>query len=189
MTENNLIYKFNQIYRTAKYPYIAVLEEVEEMLTYGQVIKKEDGLYCVTTAGYSEDEAICHALVHILCRFGYYHYVGYLRGEAFYFSESKHDSVEINRFTPIEERRTDTRYSLEWETDELCQIAEYGNYMSCEEAVDRLNELDKRTYNMEYLLNKQNKILEPIINICKDYNIPITAIAETLEEYIERDNQ
>lgn len=87
---------FNTIYD--KYGFHDVLTEVEDRLTYGQVTQKEDGLYCITTAGFSDDESVVRILIGIASRFGYFHYVGYLRGGAYYFSEHKHDNnIEIIR--------------------------------------------------------------------------------------------
>ena len=87
---------FNDIYD--KYGFKGVIEEVSEMLAYGGVTKKDKGLYCISTAGFSEDEEICRSLTYILSKFGNKHYVGYLRGGAYYFSEIEHDlDIEIVR--------------------------------------------------------------------------------------------
>jgi hypothetical protein len=87
---------FNDTYEA--YGFYGVLEEVEDMLTYGKVKKKGEGLYCILTAGYSDDEEICRSLIYILSKFGNKHYVGYLRGGAYYFSEIEHDmDIEIIR--------------------------------------------------------------------------------------------
>ena len=93
MTENILIDIFNMIYD--KYGFYDVIKEVEDRLEYGSVMKI-NGLYRISTAGYSNDEDICHALTHILCRFSK-HYVGYIRGGAFYFCEDKYAEVEMVR--------------------------------------------------------------------------------------------
>lgn len=46
---------------------------------------------------------------------------------------------------------TDLRpFTLEWEDDETCQIARDGNYISCEEAVDILNELIEKVKRIKF---------------------------------------
>ena len=88
------IEEFNKIYK--EFGFKGIIEEVEDRLTYGKVTEKEPGLYQITTAGFSDDEFLVNDLTHILSMFGYNHYVGYLRGGAYYFSEEKHDdSIKI----------------------------------------------------------------------------------------------
>lgn len=89
MMDRKLIEIFNFIYD--EYGFYAVIDEVKDRLKYGMVTDTNDGLYRITTGGYSEDETILHSLIHLLSRFGHNHYVGYLRGGAFYFSTEKHD--------------------------------------------------------------------------------------------------
>ena len=93
MTDNILIDIFNMIYD--KYGFDEVIKEVEDRLEYGTV-KKMNGLIRISTGGHSNDEDICHALTHILCRFSK-HYCGYIRGGAFYFCEEKYANVEMVR--------------------------------------------------------------------------------------------
>jgi len=81
---------FNYIYDN--YGFYGVLDDVKEKLVYGEVTKRDDGLYSISTGGFSDDEHLIHNLTHLLCRFGSNHYVGYLRGGCFYFSEKKHDN-------------------------------------------------------------------------------------------------
>lgn len=96
MTNQYLIHHFNATYEEDGF--CGVLKEVKDMLRYGNVTKIEDGLYRVSTGGWSDDEDILHNLTHILSVFGHRHYVGYLRGGAFYFSEKEHDlDIEIVR--------------------------------------------------------------------------------------------
>ena len=94
MVNKVLLTVLNNLYE--KYGFEAVLTEVRDRLTYGEVTLKDDGLYCITTHGFSDDEELVHTLTNILCRFGYFHYVGYLRGGAYYFTKNKHEmNVEI----------------------------------------------------------------------------------------------
>ena len=99
MAENMLVDIFNTIYD--KYGFKGVIREVEDRLTYGTV-KEMNGLVRITTSGYSNDEEICHALNHILCKFNK-HYCGYTRGGAFYFCEEKYANVEMVRVINKEE--------------------------------------------------------------------------------------
>ena len=88
----------NSIY--SEQGFIGLINSVENLLTYGKVTNKGDGIYCITTAGYSDDEELCRNLISITSDFGRYHYIGYLRGGVFYFSEKKYDSnIEIKRIT------------------------------------------------------------------------------------------
>lgn len=82
----------NMIY--TKYGFHAVLKEVESRLTYGKLRKQDDGLYEITTGGWSEDEQLVHALINPASKF-HYHYIGYLMGGAFYFDEDK--TIESHR--------------------------------------------------------------------------------------------
>lgn len=82
----------NMIY--TKYGFHAVLNEVESRLTYGKLRKHDDGLYEITTGGWSEDEQLVHALINPASKF-HYHYIGYLMGGAFYFDEDK--TIESHR--------------------------------------------------------------------------------------------
>ena len=82
----------NTIY--TKYGFQAVLNEVESRLTYGKIRKQDDGLYEITTGGWSEDEHLVHALINPASR-SHYHYIGYLTGGAFYFDKDK--SIDSHR--------------------------------------------------------------------------------------------
>ena len=85
MTEERLINIINTVYETEGFK--GVIEEVQSRLVYGTVIKT-NGLYCISTGGWSDDEALLDALISPMTRF-HYHYVGYLVGGHFYFSEDK----------------------------------------------------------------------------------------------------
>ena len=88
-----LIEVFNTIYD--KYGFDGVLEEIKGRLLYGTVTKKDDDLYRISTGGWSDDEEILHSLTSLPSKFGYFHYVGVLRGGAYYFSEKNHNNFEI----------------------------------------------------------------------------------------------
>lgn len=85
MTEE-LTEHFNNIYTNGG-GFYGVLEEIEDKLHIGRVTKKGNGLYQITTGGWSDDEELLYSLMSFLSRFGRNHYVGKLRGGAFYFAE------------------------------------------------------------------------------------------------------
>ena len=73
----------------------AALNEIERRLEYGEV-KKINGLYRITTGGWSDDEALLHSLCSLLSKFRK-HYCGYIRGGAYYFCEDRYANVEMVR--------------------------------------------------------------------------------------------
>jgi len=91
MTDEESLYVelINTFYE--KYGFKGVLEEISDRLEYGGVTEKEQGLYCITTGGWSDDEFLVHCLLNPVSKFRK-HYVGYLIGGAFYFSEDKDDT-------------------------------------------------------------------------------------------------
>ena len=108
-----LVDKFNDIYD--KSGFNGVIEYLEDNLQFGGVERKTDDLQfggverktddliMITTGGFSEDEDLIHSLLHMTCTFGRKHYVGYLRGGAYYFSryDKEYDLIEaklINRW-------------------------------------------------------------------------------------------
>ena len=92
MTENRLINIINTVYETEGFT--GVLDEVKDRLVYGNVAKIEDGLYRISTGGWSDDEFLLDCLIHPLSKF-HYHLVGQLCGGHFYFCEDKWANVEI----------------------------------------------------------------------------------------------
>lgn len=93
MSTERLINIINMIYDTEGFS--GVMEEVEDRLEYGR-IRKMNGLYRISTGGWSEDEMLVGALTNMLCRFSR-HYCGYVRGGAFYFCEERYATVEMVR--------------------------------------------------------------------------------------------
>lgn len=86
--------KLNKIYD--KEGFQGIINFVQEELKYGKVTIK-NGLYCITTGGWSDDEFLIHSLISPVSKF-HYHYVGYIIGGAFYFVKDKeHKDVEIVR--------------------------------------------------------------------------------------------
>ena len=72
MMDRKLIEIFNFIYD--EYGFYGVIDEVKDRLKYGTVTDTNDGLYRITTGGYSEDEIILHSLIHLLLM-PYHHYL------------------------------------------------------------------------------------------------------------------
>ena len=91
MTEKRLILVINSIYD--EYGFQGVIDEVKDRLEYGTV-RKINGLYRISTGGWSDDELLVECLSHMLCKFSK-HFCGYIRGGAFYFCEEKYANVEM----------------------------------------------------------------------------------------------
>ena len=49
---------------------------------------------------------------------------------------------------------TEKKFTLEWESEETCQIAYNGDYIGCEEAVDFLNDLTEENKEFKKTINK-----------------------------------
>lgn len=54
-------------------------------------VKERNGLIMMATGGWSENEEFLDCLNHMMSNFGRKHYVGYLRGGAFYYSKEEHN--------------------------------------------------------------------------------------------------
>lgn len=80
-----------------------IIRFVKDELEYGKVTEK-NGLYCITTGGWSEDEFLVHSLISPVSKF-HYHYKGYIVGGAFYFSENKNVDVEMIRVHDYDKAR------------------------------------------------------------------------------------
>ena len=86
---------FNEIYKEEGVN--GVIAEIEDRLEYGEVTYDvANGLYCITTGGWSDDEHLLNQLTYILSVFGHNHYVGQLRGGAYYFSENNQYKEEFD---------------------------------------------------------------------------------------------
>lgn len=85
MSTETLINIINTIYDTEGFK--GVIEEVQHRLVYGTV-RKTNGLYCISTGGWSDDEELLDVLTSPMVKF-HYHHVGYLVGGHFYFAEEK----------------------------------------------------------------------------------------------------
>jgi len=88
--KDKLTEHFNSIY--ASEGFYGVIRAVEARLEMGGVKAKGDGLFCITTGGWSDDEEILMSLTSFLSFFGNKHYVGRLCGGAYYFDEDCHSN-------------------------------------------------------------------------------------------------
>lgn len=76
---------YNKIYQERGFQ--GVIRQVELDLHIGRIQWKPNGIVKISTGGGSDDEEILLSLTSFLSRFGHNHYVGELRGGAFYFAE------------------------------------------------------------------------------------------------------
>lgn len=91
--EYPLIYSFNETYKEKGFK--GIIDKMEDLLQYGEITQEQEQLWRITTGGFSEDEQLLHQLVCILSDFSRNHYVGYLRGGAYYFHEENCFSCDI----------------------------------------------------------------------------------------------
>ena len=98
--KDSLIKYLNTVYDETGFD--GVIDEVKSRLVYGSVSIKND-LHCITTGGWSDDEMLLHTLSSPLTKF-HKHYVGYVRGGAFYFDKTHyndwdytHDIVRVKK--------------------------------------------------------------------------------------------
>ena len=77
----------------------------------------------------------------------------------------------------------------QFKTGEVVFNQRLGLAYSVDEIVEVLNVMRTWEDKAKELIDEYEKVLLPIQNLCKDYNIPITDVAATLEEYIARDNE
>ena len=81
-------------------------------------------------------------------------------------------------------------FTLEYESDEICQVARNGNYISTDEVVDILNnqqkqikELQERNNRQGETLQKQQDMIDNYIDIKAKLNAKITEYETKAEEY------
>ena len=84
----------------------------------------------------------------------------------------------------------DKEFTLEWESDEICQIARNGDYMGTDEVVDLLNhqkekiqELQERNNRQCELLEKQQEQIDNYIDIKAKLDGKIAEYTTKSEEY------
>lgn len=81
--------KYNKIYSEKGFD--GVIQTLEDKLHLGRITWKPNGIVCITTGGWSDDEEIIHNLTHMLSLFGNKHYIGDMRGGAYYFAEKAYE--------------------------------------------------------------------------------------------------
>lgn len=92
-----LIKRLNNIYDNEGFD--GVVGYAMSQLCGGGFVREENGLICMVTAGWSENEGFMYCLNHVMSKF-HYHLVCTKPGGAFYYSPDKWDSdyeIEIRR--------------------------------------------------------------------------------------------
>lgn len=91
-----LIKRLNNIYDNEGFD--GVVGYAMSQLCGGGFVREENGLICMVTAGWSENEGFMYCLNHFMSKF-HYHLVCTQPGGAFYYSPGKYDDIEIRRVT------------------------------------------------------------------------------------------
>jgi len=91
-----LIKRLNNIYDNEGFD--GVVDYAKSHLCSGGLVREENGLICMVTAGWSENELFIYNLNHFMSKF-HYHLVCTQRGGAFYYSPNKYDDIEVRRVT------------------------------------------------------------------------------------------
>lgn len=172
--KDELTVYFNSIY--ASEGFHGVIEAVGARLELGRVKAKGEGLFCITTGGWSDDEEILDSLTGFLSLFGNKHYVGRLGGGAYYFAEDKHSNqYEIVKKSEEKVTRQEAlELLLKWAVEcdfGLDNIALDIFYDEWDESKVPRNEFEERTKDMNYI--------ESLIEYARIYLEPIP---EQLEE-------
>lgn len=81
----DLVKHYNKVYQEKGYH--GVIRRLKDDLEYGDISFPSDNILRVTTAGWSDDEEILDSFTYFTSRFGHFHYIGKIRGGAFYFAE------------------------------------------------------------------------------------------------------
>ena len=92
-----LIKRLNNIYDNEGFD--GVVDYAKSQLCCGGFVREENGLICIVTAGWSENEGFMYCLNHFMSKF-HYHLVCTEPGGAFYYSPDKWDfdyEIEIRR--------------------------------------------------------------------------------------------
>ncbi|MBO7444534.1 MAG: hypothetical protein J6T69_06920 [Methanobrevibacter sp.] len=91
-----LIKRLNNIYDNEGFD--GVVDYAKSQLCSGGLVREENGLICMVTAGWSENEGFIYSLNHFMSKF-HYHLVCTKPGGAFYYSPGKYDDIEVRRVT------------------------------------------------------------------------------------------
>ena len=130
----------NKIYD--KKGFHGIIELVKGELEYGNVSFR-NGLYCITTGGWSDDESLVHALISPVCRF-HYHYCGYIVGGAFFFVEDKDCKNDVEMLNTMNQRYYKVvadnlgEYSI-LTNDDILLVTEIQHYVTAETVNEELN--------------------------------------------------
>lgn len=100
----DLIKLYNKIY--IEKGYNGITRALKRDLEFGEITFLSDNLIRVTTGGWSDDEEILLSLTSFLSRFGHNHYVGKLRGGAFYFAEQMESTRDFEIIEKLPDKET-----------------------------------------------------------------------------------
>lgn len=90
--------ELNKIYDNGGF--FDVIKAVKRELEYGMVIHTYKSIYCIHTGGWSEDEQLLSNLTDMASLFRYNHFIGYVRGGAYYFDYNMNDNEYRYRIIP-----------------------------------------------------------------------------------------
>ncbi len=140
---------YNKIY--SEKGFNGIIQTLEDKLHLGRITWKPNGIVCITTGGWSDDEEIIHNLLHIVSQFGHNHYLGYVVGGVYYFSKERDCG-----YVAIQKELSDDETS----NPAICQWCMY----SCDgkrDAARSITMCDGCRYNQEFRMKgelKQNDL-------------------------------
>ena len=153
----------NKIYD--KKGFQGIIELVKGELEYGNVSFR-NGLYCITTGGWSDDESLVHALISPVCRF-HYHYCGYIVGGAFFFVEDKDCKNDVEMLNTMNQRYYKVvadnlgEYSI-LTNDDILLVTEIQHYVTAETVNDELNCI---AVNADYYRRMHDKFEKEVLQL------------------------
>lgn len=153
----------NKIYD--KKGFHSIIELVKSELEYGNVSFR-NGLYCITTGGWSDDESLVHALISPVCRF-HYHYCGYIVGGAFFFVEDKDCKNDVEMLNTMNQRYYKVvadnlgEYSI-LTNDDILLVTEIQDRVIAETVNEELNCI---AVNADYHMRMHDKFKKEVLQL------------------------
>ena len=95
LSDQAQIQNLNNIYKKGGFD--AVVEHCKYALEYDGVKEEKDGIVCMVTSGWSENEWLIYNLNHFLSEFGRNHYIGSTRGGAYYYARENAGRMDVVR--------------------------------------------------------------------------------------------
>ena len=109
---NNLIKFYNRVYQEEGYN--GIIRALKQGLEFGEITFLSDNLLQVTTGGWSDDEEILLSLTSFESMFGHNHYIGELRGGAFYFAEQMESTSAFEIIEKLPDKETCNPKICKW---------------------------------------------------------------------------